>query len=105
VIGFILILLRAPNLVSNYVAHGFAGLICVYLISRYIIKENNFLSENKICFSTASYVSAGLFPALMAMFGVLETFNTGKISGLEYTSFVVIGGEFGEYRRIISKKN
>ncbi|WP_155294508.1 hypothetical protein [Burkholderia cepacia] len=104
VFGIILIAVSKPNLVANYIAYGLSGAVCVYLVSRYVIDSINFLSEKKIFASSSFYTGAGILTASMSTFGVVGTVLFGKISGLAYISFVVIGGELGEYRKIIVRE-
>ncbi|WP_156443671.1 hypothetical protein [Burkholderia sp. MSMB1835] len=104
VFGIILVAASRPNLVENYIAYGLSGAVCVYLVSRYVIESINLLSEKKIFASSSFYTGAGLLTATMSTFGVVGTVLFGEISGLSYISFVVIGGELGEYRKIILRE-
>ena len=104
-IGSFLILACNFKLFLNYIAYGLTGMACMYLFSRYIISSVNFLSKHGILASSAFYASSGFLSGSLTLFGIFSTIYSGKISAIAYTSFISLGSEFGEYRKIKSRKN
>ena len=100
IIASCVILLGVPDLFAGYAVRGLIAMFCVYIISRYISRSLNLLSENKILASAASYRVVGLLIACLSLFAAFETIFIGKLSGMVYVPFVVIVGELGECRKI-----
>jgi hypothetical protein len=103
--GLCLLWVFFPQLVANYIAYGVASSLCMYLISRYIVGSVDYLYENRIMASRSSYVAAGTLTSAFSAFGIFRTLATGQIDGMMYISFVALGANFGEYRKMRLRKH